>query len=335
MKKVLIVILLFIQTSILKVSIGFNETFYSAIVIDSDSSQVIYGKNIHKKCLTASIAKIMTCIVAIENKDLNTYCEVTLEDVNQIGSKIYLDVGDKILLIDLLYGLMLRSGNDAAWLIANTVAKNVNEFIMMMNRLACKLKMYDSYFTNPSGLDESSENYSSAYDMAILMSYCMKNKVFQKIVATSKYTFKSYNNKEYVLLNKHKLVNSNKYANGGKTGYTVKAKRTLVTSFKKDNINLVVVTFNCGNDWNVHERLFQYVIDNYKKIIFFNYGIIDKAKLCSLGYGYIYENASILVKNEDSYQCVVEICDNSKYLGVIKIYINSTIVKELIIYRYY
>ena len=222
MKKIVLFILFIFSIFILfgsKVKANnFNDYSNSSILMDMDSGRVLYGKNIHNKNLTASIAKIMTCIVAIENGNLNDVCVVDEKTVNQIGSSAYLKFGDKIRLNDLLYGMMLRSGNDAAFLIGKTVGGNIKEFVRMMNLTAIKIGMKNSKFENVSGLDEDSQNISTAFDMALLMSYCMKNNEFRKIVCCRSHSFTSLLNNNYTFLNKHKLVNGNDNVTGGKTG---------------------------------------------------------------------------------------------------------------------
>ncbi len=311
-----------------------NDNSQSSIMLEMDNNQILYENNCHQKLLPASITKIMTCIIAIENADINKYFEVD-ESVNtQIGSSIYLKVGKKIKLIDLLYGMMLRSGNDAAYFVSKCVS---DDFIYLMNSKAKELNMNDTYFNNATGLDEAEENYSSAYDMAILMSYAMKNEVFKKIVGTKKYSCEYEDGEKIYFNNKHKLVLSNKYVTGGKTGYTKKAKRTLVTTFTKNNINIVVVTFNCSDDWNVHESLFNYCVNNYQKKVFFKKGIIE---INNVNYNYtpvIYDDIAILIKNSEQATCDIELVNecNNKIIGVAKIYVNNELRKEILIYRYY
>ena len=124
----------------------------------------------------------------------------------------------QVKLIDLLYGMMLRSGNDAAYMIAKSVGKNVDNFVIMMNEYAKKIGMKYSVFSNPSGLDDESYNYSTAYDMALLMASALNNDVFKQITSTRKYTFKSTNGSYRSFTNKHKLVTAYDFVTGGKTG---------------------------------------------------------------------------------------------------------------------
>ena len=153
---------------------------------------------------------------------------------------------------------MLRSGNDAALTIASYVGGNVDEFVKKMNEKAQEIGMKNTVFNNPSGLDQEKGNYSTAYDMAILTSYAMKNETYRKIVSTKSYKVKT-NMNFYSWINKNKLLHTHKYSTGGKTGFTEIARRTLVTTASKDGVNLVAVTLNDGNDFNDHKNMFEYL----------------------------------------------------------------------------
>ena len=319
-------------------ALEFIDTASSTILMDTDNNRVLYENNVNEQFLTASIAKVLTCIVAIEYGDLNKICYVNEETINQIGSSIYLKLNDKIYLKDLLYGLMLRSGNDAAYLISVNVCNTVEDFVCLMNKTAKNLKMYNSNFENPSGLDEKTKNYSTAYDMGLLMSYCIKNKTFLEITSRESYNFTSLNNNKYYFRNKHKLIRSNKYCISGKTGYTELAKRTLISVFKKNNITVVVVTFNCGNDWNLHEDLFEYSLNNFENKIFIKKGILNYNMINHDVTPIIYEDVSYVIKNDENIRCDIEFLKNIKnerIIGIIKLYLNNIVVKEIYIYRYY
>ena len=214
--------------------------------------------------------KVMTAIVAIENGDLNKTVTIGDEINSAYGSGIYIKVGEKLTLRDLLYGLMLRSGNDAALAISHSVSGETKSFVELMNKKAEELGMKNTTFNNPSGLDQDKGNYSTSYDMALLMSYAYKNKEFRRIISTKKYKLKT-NMNTYIWHNKNKLLSSYKYTTGGKTGYTEIAKRTLVTTAEHNNLKLVVVTLNDGNDWEDHKKLFEYGFNNYT-----NYKVLDK-----------------------------------------------------------
>ena len=165
----------------------------SSIVMDLDNGRILYQNNIHDERLIASITKIMTAVVTIEYADLDKIVEVGDEILEAYGSAIYIELGEKLTLRDLLYGLMLRSGNDAAVVIAKNVAGSMDNFAMMMNEMASKIGMKNTYFYNAHGLEEEdgSGNTSTAYDMALLTKYAMTNSEFRKIFGTRKYTVKT------------------------------------------------------------------------------------------------------------------------------------------------
>ncbi len=240
-----------------------NSSSYSSVLMETSTNTILYEKNADELLPTASIAKVLTTITAIEYCNINDYMLVTDEVVNQVGSKIYINSGDKIRLLDLLYGVMLRSGNDAAYLTSLCIDLDSSTFVDKMNELAKEIGMENSTFENPSGLDETSINYSSAKEMAILMSYAMKNHTFKDITGTEEHVLSTYEGMRYTFYNKHKLITSGGYFTGGKTGYTKLAKRTLITTAEKDGVELVVVTFKGSDDWNDHRNLFEYGFNNF------------------------------------------------------------------------
>ena len=241
-----------------------NVSATSYIVMEQSTNKILEGNNYDEQRSVASISKIMTAIVAIENIDINKIVKVPSEINKVYGSSIYLKVDQQITIKDLLFGLLLRSGNDAAITLAISVCKSVDKFVRLMNDKAIELKLTNTYFSNPHGLDEmDSGNISTAYDMALIYSYCMKNEIFKSIVSR-----KTYGN----FVNKNKLIRNYSYCTGGKTGYTQKAKRTLVTSASKDNINLIIVTLNCGNDFNTHQNIYEHYFNNYTSIKVLNKG---------------------------------------------------------------
>lgn len=253
---------------------AFDTSATSAILMDMDSGRILYSKNIHNIRTIASISKIMTCIVAIESGKINDVVTIGDEILGAYGSGIYIKQGEQLKLEDLLYGLMLRSGNDAALAIAHYVGGDVESFVKMMNDKAKELGMTNSTFNNPSGLDQDKGNYSTAYDMAILTSYAMKNEIYKKIVGTKKYTLTT-NMNTYVWYNKNKLLTTYKYTTGGKTGFTDKARRTLVTTASQNDLNLVVVTLNDGNDFLDHKNLYEEAFNNYSAYKLLQEGTIN------------------------------------------------------------
>lgn len=267
----------------------------SAILMDQDSKRILYAKNIHSVQSVASISKIMTAYLSVTSGKLKDTVEIGDEIKDAYGSAVYIKEGEKLTLEDLTYALMLRSGNDASLSIAKEVGGSVENFITMMNQKAQNIGMKNTTFENPNGLDNNTEgNRSTAYDMALLTSKAMQNKDYKKIAGTKKYTVKT-NKSQYVWHNKHRLLQEKKYVTGGKTGFTEKARRTLVTTGTMDNLNLVVVTLNDGNDFQDHKELLEYGFENYK-----NYLIIRKGLFEVLDDSY-YKDYYLYVKDEFTY----------------------------------
>lgn len=297
MKKLLILVLLLIPLNVKAI----DTSATSAILMDQDSKRILYAKDINNVRSVASISKIMTAIVAIENGKLDKKITIGDEIDGAYGSGIYIKKGEKLTLKDLLYGLMLRSGNDAALALAHHTGGSVDKFVKLMNDKATKLGMKNSNFSNPSGLDQEEGNYSTAYDMAILTSYAMKNDTYKEIVKTKKYTLKT-NKNTYVWHNKNKLLKTYNYTTGGKTGFTEKARRTLVTTASKNKFNLVVVTLNDGNDFIDHQNLFEYGFANYENKL-----LLKKGYLKIDGESY-YQKKKLYIKNNYYYP----LSDNEK-----------------------
>lgn len=237
----------------------------SYIVMDTDNNRVLEGSNINKRSLIASITKIMTSMVVIDMTNVNKTVTIGDEVLKSFGSGIYVSVGEKISVINLLYGLMLRSGNDAAIALAYYTAGNMDNFAYLMNNKAKDIGMNNTTFVNSSGLEDGDKaNYSTVYDMALLSGYAINNSLYKQIVGTKEITVKT-DLKTYVWHNKNKLLSSYKYCVGGKTGFTEKARRTLVTNASSDGVNLTVVTFNDGNDFLDHKDLYEKYFDVLKE----------------------------------------------------------------------
>ena len=297
MKKIILVLLL------IPISIkAYATSAHSVVLMDTDSRNVIYASNKDDIRSVASISKIMTAIIAIENGNLNELVTIG-DEINQAyGSGIYIKVGEVIRLEDLIYGLLLRSGNDAALAIAKNVGKTVENFVLLMNKKAQEIGMKNTIFNNPSGLDQEKGNYSTAYDMALLMSYAVQNNIFKKIVGTKKINVKTSEH-NYTWNNKNKLLNMYKYATGGKTGFTEKAKRTLVTTASKNGVNLTVVTLVDGNDFNDHKNLYEEAFKKYKK-----YLILNKDDIAIIGEKY-YKDCYFYLKKDFKYSLMKDEID--------------------------
>ena len=336
MKKVLLFSLLFFLG--INITYASTSTAYSYILMDMDTGRVIESKNKDTPMLIASITKIMTCILAIENGNIDQIVTVDDSVLKSYGSGIYISVGEEIKLIDLLYGLMLRSGNDAAIMISTHISGSEEEFVKLMNKKAKEIGMKNTIFYNSSGLDNTTQgNLSTTYDMALLTKYAMQNDTYKEIVKTKKHTVKT-NLKTYIWHNKNKLL-SYDYVTGGKTGYTERAKRTLVSTASKNNINLIAVTIKDSDDWNTHKTLYEKIFNNY-----INYKVLNKNTFTiddDTHYDnlYIKEDIYITMKQNETHNLIshikLEKKDNYQdgdRVGTNYIYLDETLVKEVPVY---
>lgn len=232
----------------------------SAILVEARTGRVLFEKDPHEKRSIASITKLMTALVAVEStSDLKQTVKVKAEWLNGAeGSSIYLAPDEELTLEELLYGLLLESGNDAAQVIAGFCAGDIPTFVEWMNLRSQDLGMVDSHFENPSGLD-GEEHYSTAYDMALCARACMDNEVVAEIVGTASITLGTR-----TFINHNKLLSRYDGCLGLKTGYTDEAGRTLVTCVQRDGLRLIAVTLNDPDDWNDHMALYDYGFAAYE-----------------------------------------------------------------------
>ena len=235
----------------------------SAILMDAQTGRIIYEKNADRQSLIASTTKIMTALVVCEQANVLDRVRIPQEAVGIEGSSIYLKTGEILTVQDLLYGLMLHSGNDAAVALAIYCGGTVEGFAELMNDKAHRLGMYDTHFVNPNGLDAPG-HYSTPRDMAILAAYAMENPIFAKTVST-----KTVNITNRSLRNHNKLLWLLQGADGVKTGYTKAAGRILVSSCTRQGRRLIAVTMNDRNDWEDHQNMMETGFSNYtvKQII--------------------------------------------------------------------
>lgn len=235
----------------------------SAIVMDANSGRILYSHNANAKMGMASTTKIMTAITALENADINSIATVSSNAYGVEGSSMYLVKDEKLTLEDLLWGLMLVSGNDAATAIAEHVAKTTDAFAELMNRTALEIGAVDSHFTNPHGLSDDN-HYTTAHDLAKITAYALENPKFREIVSTRTKSI-PWKDHEY---NRH-LVNHNKFLTqydgciGVKTGFTKATGRCLVTAVEKNGLLLICVTLNAPDDWNDHRTLYDNAFSEY------------------------------------------------------------------------
>lgn len=236
----------------------------SAILMDMSNKQVLFAKEAKKKRKIASITKIMTAIVALEETPIDRLITIDPHAVGVEGSSIYLKKGEKIPLRSLLYGLMLRSGNDAAEAIARAVGGSREGFVFLMNQKAEELGMKQTHFVNPHGLDEPG-HYSSAHDMALLTAYAMKNRHFQEIAKSQSAKVDWPGEGKRYFHNKNKFLRYYPGADGVKTGYTKASGRSLVTTVQRFGKHLVCVTINAPDDWNDHRIMYDYYFQHVLK----------------------------------------------------------------------
>lgn len=248
-------------------SVSISVSAKSAVLMEQKSGRILFEKDAFTKRRIASITKIMTAILAIESKKMNKYVKISEEATRAEGSSIYLKPGEKMKLKDLVYGLMLRSGNDAAEAIAENVGGSVGGFVFLMNQKAKEIGMSNTHFTNPHGLDDSKNHYSSAYDMALLTRYAMNNKVYREISGTKSYRAPNPSEGwDRIWKNKNRLLTKYKFCTGGKTGFTKLAKRTLVTTAAKNDMDLIAVTLNASDDWNDHIAMYENGFRQYQMV---------------------------------------------------------------------
>lgn len=229
----------------------------SAILMDAGSGRVLYAKDVHTQRLIASTTKLMTALVAVTSTpDLQRTVKIKPEYQAE-GSSMYLKIGEELTLEELLYGLMLASGNDAALAIAGGCAGDVETFVGWMNQLAGDLGMENTHFANPNGLDDEG-HYSTAYDMALLAQAVLKNETLMKIVGTRSATVAGRS-----LTNHNKLLWRYEGCVGMKTGYTDAAGRTLVSCAKRGGQTLICVTLKDRDDWDDHAALLDYGFETF------------------------------------------------------------------------
>ena len=219
----------------------------SMCVLEHDSKRVLYQKDMNTMRANASTTKIVTAITVIQNCDnLDEIITVNDKSIGVEGTSIYLRKGEQLSVRDLLYGLMLRSGNDSAVALAYHVGGSMENFVKMMNELCVTAGATNTHFANPHGLDEE-QHYTTAYDLALVTSYALNNPIFAEIVSTKHHTISATNISDIrYLTNKNRLLNSLDGCIGVKTGFTSRAGRCLVSAINRNGITLVCVVLNCG-----------------------------------------------------------------------------------------
>ena len=322
----------------------------SAVIFDRNSKKALYNKNMNSRRPMASTTKIMTAIVVLENSNLKDVVKVSKKAAGTGGSSLKLKTNDEVSVENLLYGLMLVSGNDAAVALAEHIAESVEGFARLMNAKAEELKLENTHFVTPHGLDEE-EHYTTAYELAILADYALKIPKFAEIVGTKTYTVK-INNTPKIISNTNELLGNISGVYGVKTGFTNGANRCLVSSAKRrdldiicvvlgadtkkdrtrDSIKLIEYSFQNFEVFNIKEKL-EEDFNSWKNInekrIVVNKGVRSnpKLELEKLPYEKIAikkgeeNNIRIQIENSNNFEAPLE--EKTK-IGFIKCYINET-----------
>lgn len=269
MKKVLKIFL----TAALALSVYFSSSLTvsaagtsakACVVMEAGSGRILYSKNPDERLPEASTTKIMTALVVAENADADTVVRVPEQAQGVEGSSVYLRAGEHLTVKELLYGLMLQSGNDCAVALALTVGGSIENFAAMMNDKAASLGCGNTNFVNPHGLPDDN-HYTSARDLAVISAAAMNNPLVKEIVSTKKINI---SNEGYgydrVIVNKNKILSSFEGANGVKTGYTKKAGRCFVGAAERNGMQLIAVVLNCGPMFEESMSLMDEMFDKYE-----------------------------------------------------------------------
>ena len=253
----------------------FSVSAKAAIVIAADTLEVLYEKSANQKLPMASTTKIMTALLLAEQPDLSKTVKTTKQMVTVEGSSMGLLEGDTVSYRDLLYGMLLASGNDAANTTAYVLAGSVQGFAKMMNEKAAELGMKNTSFVTPSGLDDEN-HYTTAYDLALLTAAALQNSAF-RTACSSKSAVLYYGNPPYrrTLTNHNKLLGNYEGIIGVKTGFTKKSGRCLVTAAEGEGKRVIAVTLNDPDDWNDHRKLLDYGLEKTVVTEFKNYDVTD------------------------------------------------------------
>lgn len=258
----LLAALLFALLSLVLPAQALSLSAQSAVLIDARDGRVLYEKDADTPRPMASTTKIMTAVVALESCDVNEIIEIADEAVGVEGSSIYLQKGERMTLLELLYALLLQSANDAAVAIAVGVGGSVGNFADMMNEKATSLGLTSTHFENPNGLDADG-HVTTAHELALLTAYALKNPIFAEIVATYKRKISGPNGTVRLVVNHNKLLNMYDGCVGVKTGFTKKSGRCLVSAAYRESLTLVSVTLSAPDDWRDHTAMLNYGYENY------------------------------------------------------------------------
>lgn len=293
----------------------------NAIALDAKTKEVLWDQNGYEIVPMASTTKILTCLIAINYGNLERKVTISKNAASIRGSTVGFRSGEEVTMRELLFGLMFRSGNDAAIAIAEDIGGSIEGFSNIMNDFAKSLGILDSHFESPHGLD-SEKHYSSAYDLAILTSKAMEYPEFRECVGEKTISKDKYNfTRDYSNINK--ILHRIPEANGVKTGYTGGAGKCLVSSVNHNGRNIIIVVLNCVDRWNVTENIYKYVTANNEFTTKSNKEILKEEKLAGLGE--IIEEEDVTYGYKETDVAKVEVFNNNyinqgDILGKISVY---------------
>lgn len=276
------------------------------VVIDRKTLSVLYEKSSNEKTAMASTTKIMTCILALENSNLNKIVTVSKKAASVHGSTLGIKENMQLSMQDLIYGLMLRSGNDCAIAIAEEISGSVENFAILMNKKAKELNLENTNFVTPHGLDDPN-HYTTAYELALLTNYALKNETFKNIVSCKNYTF-NFDGYPKSITNTNELLGNLSGVYGVKTGFTFDAGRCLVSSCKRDNLDIIVVVLG-ANTKKIRTQdsynLINYIFNNFQYV-----NVSKSIKESFENFNNYIDNSISLEKTTDIPKFKLEVLDN-------------------------
>ncbi len=296
------------------------------LVLEAESGRILFNKNGNEKLPMASTTKIVTALTVLDNcKNINEEVKINDKAIGIPGTSIYLKHGESMTVKELLYGMMLPSGNDASTALAYHVAGGISEFCELMQKTALGVGANNSSFANPHGLD-ADNHYTTAYDLALITAKALENEVFREIVTTKSTRIKGSTQGSYrYLKNKNKLLNTLDGCVGVKTGFTNKAGRCLVSATERDGMTLVCVCLNCGPMFEESENLLNYLNNEYSnQIILPEYKIIRSISVL----GGAFDSVKVFSKREFKYPLTKDEFSRLEYRYDLPNFLNAPVKKD-------
>lgn len=293
-----------VKTDAIKIP-GYKSSACACVLIDAKSGEILHSENMDARLPMASTTKIMTALLIIRDMPLEKNVKITKASCGVEGSSIYLQEGEELSVKELLYGLLLESGNDAASALAIAHSGDEKTFAKRMNELAAELKLCNTRFENPHGLTAEA-HYTSAYDLAEITRVALKDKTFSEICATKSYYIpKRENCRERYFSNHNKLLSRLNICDGVKTGYTIASGRCLVSSASAGDSRFIVVTLDDRNDYKDHKYLLEYAASNYKSV-----KVLTKGELKYALYQPLSEKRYVFVENKEDVYITCKLNEN-------------------------